>query len=227
MAANTQRSLTTRLILTAIILTALLISAWIFFGPGQDLVTSIFGQPDISSPLSMRMLIFCLEVIYFLRLMITFYVLLKREMPWEEVYAVGPFVLFIMIFFTILTIYHKNVFRPVDWIWLTLFATGSCLNTCSEWQRMKWKEKKENKGKLYTGGLFRYSIHINYFGDSVSFAGFGLLTGSIWGLTVSLVMTLGFIFYHIPKLDEHLQEHYKDQFTEYSKKTKKFIPWIY
>ena len=93
-------------------------------------------------------------------------------MPREEVFAVGSFVAVIQIFFTILTIYNKEAFYPADWLWLGLFLIGSCLNTCSEWQRMIWKKNKANRGKLYTKGLFRYSMHINYFGDTVSFAGF-------------------------------------------------------
>jgi len=168
---NTERSLTTRFALTAITLTALLISAWIFYGSGQDFVFHIFGTPHSGSPLNLRTLIFSFEIIYFIRLCITTYVMLKREMPWEEVWAVGIFVAFIFIFFTILTIYHKASFSPVDWLWIALFILGSCLNSCSEWQRMKWKEKEENKGRLYTKGLFRYSMHINYFGDTVLFTG--------------------------------------------------------
>jgi len=224
---NIRRSLPQRITLTSVHLFSLLISGWIYFGSGETFLAGIFGKPEVNTPEHLRILMFSLATIYFMRLVFTSFILLKRLMPWEEVYAVGPFVTFIQIFFTILTVYNKASFQSTDWIWIAMFVTGSYLNTYSEWQRMIWKKYPENKGRLYTKGLFRYSMHINYFGDTVSFAGFGLLTGSIWGLSISLVMTLGFIFFHIPNLDKHLKEHYGKQFDEYSKMTKKFVPWIY
>jgi steroid 5-alpha reductase family enzyme len=140
---------------------------------------------------------------------------------------VSLFVAFIQIFFAILTIYYKRDFTPIDILFILLFLIGSYLNTMSEWDRMVWKKNISNKGKLYTEGLFKKAMHINYFGDSVSFTGFALLTGSYWGLAIPLVMTLGFVFIHIPKLDKYLHEKYNEQFEEYSQNTKKFIPWIY
>ncbi len=40
-------------------------------------------------------------------------------------------------------------------------------------------------------------------------------------------MAGSFIFYHIPGLDTYLEERYGDEFVEYSKKTKKFMPLVY
>ena len=40
-------------------------------------------------------------------------------------------------------------------------------------------------------------------------------------------MVVYFIAFEIPTLDEHLNKKYRDKFTEYSKVTKKFVPFIY
>ena len=58
---------------------------------------------------------------------------------------------------------------------LALFVLGSYLNTASEYMRHVWKRRPENAGKLYTGGLFRYARHINYFGDDLLGTGFALV----------------------------------------------------
>lgn len=216
-----------KITLTVFHFVAVLISAWILFGSGQEFVFSIFGNSKLNSTLLSRVVIFGCGVFYFIRICITSFVLLKRQMPWNEVLEVGPFVAFIQIFFAILTVYYKEEFNSFDWVLILLFLIGSYINTVSEWKRMIWKKDSANKGKLYTNGLFRYSLHINYFGDSILFTAFALLTGSLWGLTIPVVMTLGFIFVHIPKLDKYLNERYKEQFELYSKSTKKFIPWIY
>jgi protein-S-isoprenylcysteine O-methyltransferase Ste14 len=227
MHGTSESSVLQKSFLTFVHLLALAVSAWILFGAGQLFVQDIFGVPEINAQLVVRVVIFSCGTIYFLRLCITSFVLLKRKMAWNEMMTVGLLVVFVQIFFAILTIYHKDLFKPLDWLWIGLYVIGSFLNTGSEWQRRIWKKDTSNTGKLYTGGLFKYSMHINYFGDSLLFTGFALLTGSLWALIIPLFMTTGFIFMHIPVLDRYLREKYKDQFDLYSEKTRKFIPWIY
>ncbi len=227
MHGNTEKSMVQRLVLTTIHLLALLTSAWILFASGQETVFNIFGDSEISSSLLSRVVIFSLGLIYFVRLCFTTFTLLKRQMPWNEMIEVGMLVAFIQVFFAILLIYNKEIFTGFDWIWLGVFAFGSYLNTASEWQRMIWKKDKSNKGKLYTRGLFKYSMHVNYLGDTILFTAFAMLTGSLWALSIPVVMTIGFIFMHIPKLDIYLKERYKEQYDAYASRTKKFIPWIY
>ncbi len=127
--------------------------------------------------------------------------------------------------------FMKNNNKNSWWLWgglaVLLVLFGSFLNTGSEVQRKWWKRDPANKGHCYTGGLFSWSMHINYFGDTVLFLGWCLLTLNWWTLTLPVLMAFSFIFYHIPGLDSYLEERYGDEFVEYSKKTKKFIPLVY
>jgi protein-S-isoprenylcysteine O-methyltransferase Ste14 len=86
---------------------------------------------------------------------------------------------------------------------------------------------EENRGKLYTGGLFKYSMHINYFGDILLFSGLAFITQSFSRMIVPLAMSIVFIFFIIPRHDKYLGEKYGDDFLEYSSTTKKLFPWIY
>ena len=65
---------------------------------------------------------------------------------------------------------------------------GSYIGTASEYKRHAWKRRAENQGHLYTEGLFRFSRHVNYFGDLLVFCGFGLLTRQPWTVIVPLVL---------------------------------------
>jgi steroid 5-alpha reductase family enzyme len=114
----------------------------------------------------------------------------------------------------------------VEVIGFGLYLFGSYINTKSEYSRHIWKLNPKNKGKLYTEGLFRYAMHINYFGDVVLFVGLALLTHFSL-LVIPAFMMLNFIFNIIPSLDRYLEKKYRDQFVEYAKETKKLIPWIY
>ena len=70
-------------------------------------------------------------------------------------------------------------------------------------------------------------MHINYFGDIVLFTGLAMVSHSLGMLVIPLMMTLNFIFNIIPTLDKYLEKKYKEEFRDYSRKTKKFIPLIY
>ncbi|MDM8555644.1 DUF1295 domain-containing protein [Desulfococcaceae bacterium HSG7] len=115
----------------------------------------------------------------------------------------------------------------LDYFSIILYLFGSWLNTYSEYTRYIWKKREINKGWLYTQGLFKYSMHINYFGDIVLFTGLALLTLRFSMLFVPLAMALNFVFFIIPRLDKYLAAKYGDEFKEYAGSTKKFIPGIY
>jgi protein-S-isoprenylcysteine O-methyltransferase Ste14 len=115
----------------------------------------------------------------------------------------------------------------VEVIGILLYLSGSYINTHSEYYRHVWKLKAENRGRLYTKGLFGLAMHINYFGDIVLFIGLAMVTHSLSMLVIPLIMTTNFTFNIIPSLDKYLEKKYKDEFREYSKKTKKLIPMIY
>ena len=110
---------------------------------------------------------------------------------------------------------------------IVLFISGSVINTVSELLRDSWKKNHENKGKLYTGGLFKYSMHINYFGDLLWVIGYAIITRNPYSIFIPALLFVFFAFYNIPKLDNYLEGRYKEEFEDYKRKTKKFIPLIY
>jgi len=165
--------------------------------------------------------------IYFARLLATSLVFLKRKVGWAEAFQVGPFLLLIQVFLAWLGSRATEPWGVLDTLALVLYGVGSFLNTGSELQRMAWKARPENQGRLYTAGLFRLSRHVNYFGDVVLFTGFALLTRSPWALLVPAVMAAGFVFLHIPTLDRYLRERYAEDYVEWTRRSKKLVPFVY
>jgi protein-S-isoprenylcysteine O-methyltransferase Ste14 len=181
-----------------------------------------------SDPLSpRRVALLACAWIYFLRLLATGLWLLKRRVGWAEAFQVGPFLLVIQVSLAWLGARATAPWGPVDTLALVLYGLGSFLNTGSELQRKAWKSHAEHEGRLYTGGLFRLSMHINYFGDVVLFSGFALLTRSLWAWLIPAIMLAGFVFVHIPTLDKYLQSRYGDEFAEWQRRTKKLVPFVY
>ncbi len=82
------------------------------------------------------------------------------------------------------------------------------MNSYAEYARHAWKQRLENRGRLYTAGLFRYSRHPNYLGDLISFTGLCLMSGAWFTAVIPVLMLAGFAFVNIPVLDSHLHEKY-------------------
>ncbi len=207
------------------------LSAYVVWGNGLSLVGGWFGKTwSVAEPIRAQWM-FAVIALYWLRHGITLFYLLQRKVEWSEVLPLSFFLIFLgPISCSLAAGITRTTPAAVDiWLYaaLALIALGSYLNTASEVQRKWWKADPANKGKCYTIGLFRYSMHINYFGDMVSFSGWALLTGVVWSILVPLGMTAGFVFSQIPGLDAYLEQRYGDEFRDYAKRTKKLIPFLY
>lgn len=216
---------TTVIILEFIILW---VSWWILFEDGGSSVLGWLGlsfQPTGNE--LRRIIIYLFNIIVFLRMSFMMVFLLKRKMPWEEVFSVPVAFALYYIGFSLL-VYDTSL--PLDWfdfVGVAVFVAGSFLNTVSELQRHFWKKHPENKGRLYTQGLFKYSMHINYFGDLLWICGYAIITRNNYAVAIPLFLFCFFAFYNIPMLDAYLNKKYKGEFEEYKAKTKRLIPFIY
>ena len=164
---------------------------------------------------------------YFLRFSIGLFVFMQRKISWFESGLVT--VLFFLMFYTFVISAgsHPESIGPIDIAGIAMFLIGSYINTLADYQRFAFKRQIENKGRLYTSGLFKYSMHINYFGDAIAYFGLALITYNIVCLCISMGMVVYFIAFEIPRLDEHLNKKYGNEFSEYSQVTKKFVPFVY
>jgi len=110
---------------------------------------------------------------------------------------------------------------------VTIFVIGSFLETHSEIQRRRFKDDPNNKGKLYTGGLFAHARHINYLGYILWRMGLGFVSAPPFTLSYGLYHAVDFYVRAIPLLQNHMQSKYGNQWTEYTKQTKSvLIPGI-
>jgi protein-S-isoprenylcysteine O-methyltransferase Ste14 len=166
-------------------------------------------------------------IVYLVRFLITQFVMIKRAFTWEEALAVGPWVMVLQLGLLGMGAQNSSPLGTAAWLGVALYVLGSYLNTGSEAQRLRWKRHPEHRGTIYDRGLFRYSQHINYLGDSVLFTGFALIAGVGWTAIFPVLMTAMFILVHIPQLDKRLAVHYGEQYLEYDARTKKFIPGLW
>lgn len=201
-----------RLVMCGIHLLGVAVSTWLLLG---------------SPPSARDLVLLACAWVYFARFLMTTFHLLAREVPWSEAWTVGAWVLALQVVLGFLGSRSISPLGSLDILAVALYVLGSFLNTGSELQRKAWKALPENHGHLYTRGLFGLSMHVNYFGDLLLFTGFALLTSSPWALLVPVVMAAGFVFGHIPRLDRHLREKYGEEYREWERRTRRFVPFLY
>jgi protein-S-isoprenylcysteine O-methyltransferase Ste14 len=70
-------------------------------------------------------------------------------------------------------------------------------------------------------------MHINYFGDVLWVSACAILTRNWYSAIIPALLFVFFVAYNIPKLDKYLRGKYGADFEEYSRRTKRFVPFVY
>jgi len=108
-----------------------------------------------------------------------------------------------------------------------LFLAGFTLEAIADLQLRRFKANPANRGRLFTGGLFAWSRHPNYFGEMVLWWGLGLVafaaTGAGWAFAGPALLTWLLIRVSgIPPLETLLAE--RPGFADYAARTSSFVP---
>ncbi len=219
-------SVSMKVLLSAGILLGTLIPAMQMNASASSL-TRTLGLEALDGNSARQLLIVSCSLIYFVRFAVCMFVFVKRKIGWIEGGLVS--VLWFAMFYLFNTSAGSQA-EPIgliDVAGILLYVVGSYINSRADYQRYVFKREPTNKGRLYTEGLFKYSMHINYFGDSLVYIGMAMLTREYLCLLVSVGIILNFILLQIPMQDKHLSTRYADEFRGYAKRTKRFIPFVY
>lgn len=213
------------LILTAMA-TSIIISFLMMFIAENELM--VWVQPyKVEGDFYRNALLLTCFIIYFIRLSITLFVFFRRKMYWVEAIVITNIMPFIIPYVAFIGGNNMQQIGSVETIGILFFMFGSYLNSRSEYLRHIWKKRDENIGHIYTGGLFKYAIHINYLGDIILFSGLALVARDLLLLFIPGSMAFIFIGILIPLKENYLENKYGNEFHVYKSKTKKLIPLLY
>ena len=109
-----------------------------------------------------------------------------------------------------------------------LFAIGFVVEAVADRQLWRFKADPANRGKLMTGGLFAWSRHPNYFGESLLWWGIGLIafatSGSMLAFVGPLLLTALLVKVSgADLLDAHLAAT-KPGYSDWAARTARFLP---
>jgi steroid 5-alpha reductase family enzyme len=114
-----------------------------------------------------------------------------------------------------------------DALGIVVWLIGFFFESMGDFQLARFKTNPANKGKVLNTGVWRYTRHPNYFGDSAQWWGFYLVAvsaGSWWTLFSPIIMTIFLLRVSgVALLEKTLET--RPGYKEYIEQTSPFIPW--
>ena len=114
------------------------------------------------------------------------------------------------------------------WVGGAVCGFGILFEAVADLQLARFKKQAENKGKVMDRGLWRYSRHPNYFGESLVWWGFFLMALSVdkgyVGLVSPLLMTFLLVRVSGVRMLEKGMRKRKPEYEDYIRRTSPFIP---
>ena len=117
----------------------------------------------------------------------------------------------------------------LDYLGIIIWLIGFTFESVGDFQLSNFKKDSKNKGKILHTGLWKYTRHPNYFGDSAVWWAYGIFSiaaGSYWQAIGAVIMTLLILKISGVSLLEKTLKETKPQYKEYIQKTSSFIPWF-
>jgi len=116
-----------------------------------------------------------------------------------------------------------------DYLGIGIWLVGLGIESLADHQLRNFLAIEENRGKVMDRGLWRYSRHPNYFGESLIWWGIFLVAASVpWGwITFVSPLLMTFLLLKVsgvPMLEKGLAER-RTGYREYMERTSPFVPW--
>ena len=120
--------------------------------------------------------------------------------------------------------------QPLNWVdglGAAVWLVGFYFEAAGDWQLSRFKADSANKGRLFTGGVWRYTRHPNYFGDAAVWWGHYLMaaaSGAWWTIYSPLLMTFLLVRVSGVRMLESALRDSKPGYRDYVASTSAFFP---
>lgn len=120
---------------------------------------------------------------------------------------------------------YWNLFATIGVI---IWCIGFVLESVADYQLDRFKRNPENKGRVMTRGLFRFSRRPNYFGEALMWWGLAVVALSnpfAWIAILSPAIITYIVVTVTGPITEKVWEE-NEEYQDYKKRTSYFVPWF-
>lgn len=140
----------------------------------------------------------------------------------------GTFIILVALPILLILLLQNQPLGWLDLLGVLLWGVGFLFEAVGDWQKLQFKREQKNKGKILTTGLWRYSRHPNYFGESLQWWGFFVLSLNVMFWYISLLSPLLITWFllrvsGIPMLEAKYDRN--KEYQAYKTRTNAFFPW--
>jgi len=117
----------------------------------------------------------------------------------------------------------------LDYIGLSVWLVGFFFESVGDYQLRVFSQNKKNKGKILQSGLWKFTRHPNYFGESVMWWGIFIIALSVENGFVAIMspVLITYLLVYVSGIPL-LEKKYKGnkKYEKYKEKTSSFIPFL-
>ena len=118
----------------------------------------------------------------------------------------------------------------LDYVGLGIWIVGFFFETVGDWQLARFKADPAQKGRVMDQGLWAYSRHPNYFGETLIWWGIFVITlatpAGWWTIVSPIIITTVLLKMTGVTLMEKTIVHTRPKYRDYIRRTNAFIPWF-
>ena len=141
----------------------------------------------------------------------------------------GVFLLIIALPILLINLSQKEDLTVVDLLGIGVWCIGFFFEAAGDYELQQFKKRPENKGRIITTGLWKYTRHPNYFGEVVMWWGIFLIALSVQNGWIAVLspLTISFLLLRVSGVTM-LEKKYQgnSEFEAYAKRTNAFFPWF-
>ena len=139
-------SLTPRFTIAALGAACVVLAWWLLLGGGMTTAGAWFGRRWRPGSVVRRAGLGAAFSIYYVRILFTEFVFLKRGVGWSEALTIAPWMLAIYVLLAIAGGTRTGALGLPGAVGIGLFLLGSWMNSYSEYARHVWRHRPENPG---------------------------------------------------------------------------------
>ncbi len=111
-----------------------------------------------------------------------------------------------------------------------IWIVGFVFEAVADWQLSRFKSDPANKGRVMDRGLWAYTRHPNYFGESLIWWGFFIIAltniGNVWAAVSPLLITFLLLKVSGVTLLEKTIVETRPEYRAYMERVNAFVPWF-